>query len=422
MDVYEEIRSRAFGTMDMHRARLEEMDDSAVRDYLVPLLDPIIQTVFDQRLSDSLVEPNEIFRQKNEIRSALLDDILGLGPLEVMLRDSSISEIMVNRHDQIFVERAGLIEHYPLTLECESKVRHLIDRIVTPLGRRIDESSPMVDARLPCGSRVNAVIPPLAIDGSCLTIRKFSEKRIYLEDLISWGTCSPEAGLLLSKLVVNKSNIVVSGGTGSGKTTLLNILASLIPEHERIITVEDAAELSIQHRNRIRLEARPPNQEGQGAIVIRELIVNALRMRPDRILVGECRSGECLDMLQAMNTGHNGSMTTVHANSPRDALSRLETLVLMAGVELPLIAVKQQIASAIHWIIQIARVASGHRRIVSITELQGLEDDVIQMAEVFKWSNTHEALIPTGEMPSAKRFTSETDRDEILQSIYGFAS
>jgi pilus assembly protein CpaF len=313
----------------------------------------------------------------------LLQDMLGLGPLEDLLADPAISEVMVNRCDQVYVERAGRLTLVDTAFRDEAHLRTVIERIVWPLGRRIDESSPKVDARLPDGSRVNAVIPPLAVQGSCLTIRKFPAKRMNMAELLERGALSPACAAFLHQAVLHKKNILVSGGTGSGKTTLLNALSSSIPEGERIVTIEDSAELKLQQPHVVTLESRPPNLEGEGAISIRDLVVNALRMRPDRIVVGECRGGEALDMLQAMNTGHEGSLTTLHANNTRDALHRLETLCLMAGLDLPLRVVRQQVASAIDLVVQIGRMRDGSRKVLAVAEVTGMEGEVVSTQDLF---------------------------------------
>jgi len=316
------------------------------------------------------------------------DDALGLGPLQRPLDDTSVSEIMVNGHDHIYVERDGRITDSGLTFGSEQHLRQVIERIVSKVGRRIDESSPLVDARLQDGSRVNAVIPPLAVRGSSLTIRKFSADPLKVSDLVGFGTMSPQIAELLYSCVSARLNILISGGTGTGKTTLLNVLSSFIPADERIVTIEDAVELKLQQDHVVSLESRPANIEGKGEITIRELVRNSLRMRPDRIVVGEVRGGESLDMLQAMNTGHDGSISTLHANTPRDAVARLETLVLMAGMDLPLRAIRDQISSAVDIIVQIARLRDGTRRITHGTEVLGLENDtvVLQDAFVFDYS------------------------------------
>jgi pilus assembly protein CpaF len=311
------------------------------------------------------------------------DDVLGLGILQRLLDDPTITEIMVNGPDMIYVEQKGKLTLTKARFDSEEHLRRVIDRIVSRVGRRIDEASPLVDARLQDGSRVNAVIPPLAFGGSSLTIRKFSKDPLKVADLIGFGTMSPEMAELLRACVEARLNIIVSGGTGTGKTTLLNVLSSFIPEGERIVTIEDAVELQLQQEHLVRLESRPPNIEGKGEITIRDLVRNSLRMRPDRIVVGEVRSGESLDMLQAMNTGHDGSMSTVHANTPRDAIARLETLVLMAGVDLPLRAIREQIAAAVDVIVQLNRLRDGSRRITAVTEVHGMEGQTVTMQDVF---------------------------------------
>ena len=323
---------------------------------------------------------------RNRLVSDMADEILGYGPIEPLLRDPTVTEVMVNRPDQIYCERFGKIELTDVQFRDNEHIRHVIDKIVTPLGRRVDESSPMVDARLPDGSRVNAIIPPLSLNGPVLTIRKFSVDPYTVEDLIGFGTLTQAMASFLAACVKVKLNALVVGGTGSGKTTLLNVLSSFIPEGERIVTVEDAAELKLHQPHVVRLEARPPNIEGKGEVRIRDLVRNCLRMRPDRIIVGEVRGAEALDMLQAMNTGHEGSISTVHANSPRDALSRLETMVMMAGMELPSRAIREQVASAVHLIVQIGRLTDGSRKIVSISEVQGMEGNVIVLQDVFAYS------------------------------------
>ena len=322
---------------------------------------------------------------RDALVSEVLDEAVGLGPLERLMADPGVSEIMVNGPDEIYVEREGRIARSALAFSGEAAVRSVIDRVVAPLGRRIDESSPMVDARLPDGSRVNAVIPPLAVRGTALTIRRFNRQVLEPDDLIRLGSASWAMVAFLQLCVEHRRNVVISGGTGSGKTTLLNVLSNLIPAHERVVTIEDAAELRLAHEHLVSLEARPANAEGRGAVGIRELVRNALRMRPDRIVVGECRGGEALDMLQAMNTGHDGSLTTVHANSPRDVIARLETMVMMSGMDLPVAAIREQIASAIQVVVQQARDAGGRRRIVEIAEVTGLEGTRVQMQALFRW-------------------------------------
>jgi pilus assembly protein CpaF len=348
--------------------------------------------------------------ERGQLARQITDDILGYGPLEPLLDDGTITEIMVNGFDQIYIERRGKIEETSAAFMDEEHLLRIIDRIVAQVGRRVDESSPMVDARLPDGSRVNAIIPPLSLRGPTLTIRKFSGDFFGLDDLIRSGSMSADAGLFLKECVRGKLNVLISGGTGAGKTTLLNALSAFIPKDERIITIEDAAELRLQQDHVIPLEARPPNVEGQGEIRIRELVRNALRMRPDRIVVGEVRGAETLDMLQAMNTGHEGSLTTIHANSPRDALSRLEMLVLTAGVDLPLRAIREQISSAFDLVIQVARLIDGSRRVSHITEVLRMESDLITLQDLFVAKpaggkaegsafSLLEGLAPTGLLP-----------------------
>jgi pilus assembly protein CpaF len=320
---------------------------------------------------------------RNRIAQEVADEILGLGPLEPLLRDGEITEIMVNGPNDIFVERSGRIHSVDARFTSDTHLRRTIDKIVSRVGRRIDESSPMVDARLTDGSRVNAVIAPIALDGSILTIRKFSADPFTDQDLLAFGTFSVQGRDFLRACVLGRRNIVISGGTGSGKTTLLNVLSSFIPADERIVTIEDAAELQLRQRHVLRLEARPSNTEGKGQVSIRDLVKNALRMRPDRIVVGEIRDGAALDMLQAMNTGHDGSLTTVHANTPRDSLARLETLVLMAGIALPVRAIRDQVSSALDVIVQQARLKDGTRRVIAITEVEGMESDVITLQDLF---------------------------------------
>lgn len=323
--------------------------------------------------------------QKKKIKEELLDEIIGFGPITALLADSNVTEIMVNGPNHVYIEKKGKLVLTDAKFKNDNHVLHVIKKIVAPIGRRIDESSPMVDARLPNGSRVNAIIPPLAIDGPSITIRKFAEDPFKVEDLVGFGTMTSKMAELLKMCVEGRLNVVVSGGTGSGKTTTLNVLSSFIPEDERIVTIEDAAELQLSQEHVVRLETRPANLEGRGEINIRDLVKNSLRMRPDRIIVGEVRSGEALDMLQAMNTGHDGSLTTGHANTPRDMLSRLETMVLMSGMNLPIKAIRDQVASAIDLIVQQSRLMDGSRRITHITEVQGMEGDVIILQDIFKF-------------------------------------
>ena len=355
----------------------------------------------------------------------ITDEILGLGPLEPLLRDETLTEVMVNGPQQVYIEREGKLELTNVTFQNDEHVMKIIQRIIAPIGRRVDESSPMVDARLADGSRVNAIIPPLSLVGPVITIRKFSATPYTVDDLVRFGTSTPEMFEFLEACVKARLNIFVSGGTGSGKTTMLNILSSFIPDDERIVTIEDAAELQLRQEHVITLEARPSNIEGKGAIPIRELVRNSLRMRPDRIVVGECRSGEALDMLQAMNTGHDGSMSTGHANTPRDMLSRLETMVLMAGMDLPLRAIREQISSAVDLIVHQNRLKDGTRKIVNITEVQGMEGEVIVMQDVFVFEQTgvsegkiHGRLKPTGIRPHfVERF--ETMGVHLPPNIFG---
>jgi pilus assembly protein CpaF len=356
----------------------------------------------------------------------ITDEIIGLGPLEPLLRDDSVSEIMVNGPRQVYIERAGKLELTNVVFQNDDHVMRIIDRIIAPIGRRVDESSPMVDARLTDGSRVNAIIPPLSLVGPVITIRKFAASPFTTDDLIRFGTATPDMFEFLRACVEARLNIFVSGGTGSGKTTTLNVLSSFIPNDERIVTIEDAAELQLRQEHVVTLESRPPNIEGKGAIPIRELVRNSLRMRPDRIVVGECRSGEALDMLQAMNTGHDGSLSTGHANTPRDMLARLETMVLMAGVDLPVRAIREQISSAVDLIVHQSRLKDGTRKIVNITEVQGMEGDTIVMQDVFVFEQTgviegkiQGRLKPTGIRPKfVEQF--EAMGIHLPNGIFGF--
>ncbi len=364
-----------------------------IQDKLVAELDPAmdvsrtdevrrtIQDMYDQILTQENIILSRSERER--LFEGIVAEILGFGPLEVLLSDEGVSEIMVNGPEKVFVERKGKLSLTTITFENNEHVMRVIDRIVSPLGRRVDESSPYVDARLPDGSRVNAIIPPLALNGPTLTIRKFEKDPLTIDDLVRFGSMTSETAEFMRACVIARLNIVVSGGTGSGKTTLLNVLSSFIPNDERIVTVENAAELQLRQEHVVTLESRPPNIEGKGEVTIRDLVINTLRMRPDRVVVGECRGGETLDMLQAMNTGHDGSLTTAHANSPRDMLSRLETMCLMAGMDLPVRAIREQIASAVDLIIQQSRMRDGSRKIISITEVQGMEGDVIVMSDIF---------------------------------------
>jgi pilus assembly protein CpaF len=345
-----------------------------------------IQDLFEQILA----EENIVLSRPERARlfEQIAAEILGFGPLQPLLEDETITEIMVNGPKNVYIERKGKLHRVPVTFESNDHVMRIIDRIVAPLGRRIDESSPYVDARLQDGSRVNAVIPPISLVGPTLTIRKFSRNPITVEQLIQFGSVSNEAIQFLKACVEARLNILISGGTGSGKTTLLNVMSGFIPDDERILTIENAAELQLRQEHVVTLESRPPNIEGRGEITIRDLVINALRMRPERIIVGECRGGETLDMLQAMNTGHDGSMTTAHANSPRDSLSRLETMCLMAGMDLPIRAIREQTANAIDLVVQQERMRDGTRKVTYITEVSGMEGDVITMTDIFVFEQT----------------------------------
>ncbi len=372
------LHAELLQTMDLRRHDISAMSDQQLRHDT----DALIRQIMLVRDTDI---PGELDRDL--LRLQVLNEAIGLGPLEDLLADDQVSEIMVNRYDEIYVERAGRLHRHPLVFTGERAVLGVIERIVAPLGRRIDESSPMVDARLKDGSRVNAIIAPLALKGATLTIRKFARRKLTADDLVRAGSIGAAMAEFLRICVVARKNIVVSGGTGSGKTTLLNILSNFIPDHERVITVEDAAELKLHHAHLISLEARPANVEGKGAVTIRDLVRNTLRMRPDRIVVGECRGAEALDMLQAMNTGHEGSLTTLHANTPRDGLARLETMVLMAGMDLPLQAIREQISSAVDIIVQQTRFACGTRMVTSITEITGMESGKILLQELFRFAS-----------------------------------
>ena len=340
-----------------------------------------IKSLFDQIVESESIVLTRVERDK--LFEEVAADIIGFGPIEPLLQDASVSEVMVNGPEQIYIEQKGKIILTDVKFDNDEHVRRIIDRIVSPLGRHVDESNPLCDARLPDGSRVNIAIPPVSLVGPCVTIRKFSKTPLTIDDLIRFDSVTPEIAEFLKACVTTRLNIVVSGGTGSGKTTLLNVLSSFIPDDERIVTVEDAAELQLRQDHVVRMESRPPNIEGKGAITIRDLVINCLRMRPDRIVVGECRGQEALDMLQAMNTGHDGSLTTGHANSPRDMLARLETMVLMAGMDLPVTAIRQQVSSAVDLIVHQSRMRDGSRKITNITEVQGMEGDIIVLQDIF---------------------------------------
>jgi len=382
-----------------------------------------IQSLFEQ----ILLEENIVLSRPERTRlfEQIAAEILGLGPIQSLLEDDTITEIMVNGPKNIYIERKGKLHRVPVTFESNEHVMRIIDRIVAPLGRRIDESSPYVDARLQDGSRVNAVIPPISLVGPVLTIRKFSKNPISVDQMVQFGSITNEAVQFLKACVEARLNIIISGGTGSGKTTLLNVLSGFIPSDERILTIENAAELQLRQEHVVTLESRPPNIEGRGEITIRDLVINALRMRPERIIVGECRGGETLDMLQAMNTGHDGSMTTAHANSPRDALARIETMCLMAGMDLPIRAIREQVASAVDLICQQERMRDGTRKITTITEVSGMEGDVITMTDIFVFEQAGMEngrivgrLRPTGLRPKFMDKIEATDI-HLPPSIFG---
>ncbi|MCP3668888.1 MAG: Flp pilus assembly complex ATPase component, partial [Gammaproteobacteria bacterium] len=368
------IHQELLRMMDLRRTDVGDMDEDELRIKVEQMIDEIMDGM-ESQLPDHI--------DKDHLKREVLNEAVGLGPLEELLADDNISEIMVNCYNDIYVEQSGRLTKSDTAFSGDDAVMSAIERIVSPLGRRIDESSPMVDARLADGSRVNAIIPPLALKGPCITIRKFAKSKLTDKDLIGFGTINQNMVSLLRTAVEQRQNVVISGGTGSGKTTLLNILSNFIPDSERIVTVEDAAELKLSQPHLVSLESRPPNLEGKGAIHIRDLVKNCLRMRPDRIVVGECRGGEALDMLQAMNTGHDGSLTTAHANSPRDVISRLEVMVMMAGMDLPIRAIREQISSAVNIIVQQSRLADGSRKVTHISEITGMEGDVVQLNDIF---------------------------------------
>jgi len=395
-----EVHQRLIEAMDLKRLDINKLGESELYDRTREKIREIVES-----LDEAGGFP--VDADKDQIISEIVDEALGLGPLEEFIADKSVTEIMVNGARQIYIEREGKLYLTGKTFSSDHAVMGAIERIIAPLGRRIDESSPLVDARLKDGSRVNAIIPPLAIKGPTITIRKFRKDKLTMDDLIGSGTISPEMVEFLKVCVFYRKNILISGGTGSGKTTTLNALSEFISDNERIITVEDAAELQLKQAHWVQLESRPPNIEGKGQITIRDLVRNCLRMRPDRIIVGECRGGEALDMLQAMNTGHDGSLTTVHANSPRDALSRLETMVLMAGIELPVKAIREQVSSAINIILHQSRFSDGSRKVTHISEITGMEGDIITMQDIFVfkqqgYDENQKVLgefVPTGFIP-----------------------
>lgn len=402
-DPYESLKLR------IHERIIEEINTNTIKDTDAEGQDENLEKEVSEIIEKFFEDEGTFITklEKQKLITEIIDETIGFGPINQFIHDQSISEIMVNGPESVYLEKNGRLILSDVTFKDDQHVMRVIDKIVAPLGRRIDESSPMVDARLPNGSRVNVIIPPLSLNGPTITIRKFSENPYTINDLISFGTLTADVAMLLKACVEARLNIIVSGGTGSGKTTMLNALSSFIPEDERIVTIEDAAELQLAQEHVIRLETRPPNIEGKGVISVRDLVRNSLRMRPDRIVVGEVRSGETLDMLQAMNTGHDGSLTTGHANSPRDMLSRLETMVLMAGMELPVRAIREQIASAIDLIIQQSRMKDGSRKITHVTEITGMEGDIITLQDIFVFEQQGRdekgrilgSLVPTGIKP-----------------------
>jgi len=392
------VHNRLLDIIDLRRLDVKKINDIELRRQC----DEMVREILNETEAEVLWEIDQEILIKD-----ILDEALGLGPLEDLLADTAVTEIMVNRKDQIYVEKSGKVSLSPKIFNSDISLLGIISRIVNPIGRRIDESSPMVDARLQDGSRVNAVIPPMALNGPCITIRKFAKDPFTIDNLVEFNTISRSIAEFLKICVENRKNVVISGGTGSGKTTTLNILSSFIPEDERIVTIEDAAELQLVQDHVVRLESRPPNIEGKGEITIRHLVKNALRMRPDRIVVGECRGGETLDMLQAMNTGHDGSLTTAHANSPVDMLSRLETMVMMSGEDLPSRAIREQIAAAVDIIVQQTRLTCGSRKVTYVSEVKGIEDDKIILQDIFYFKQegfdasgkTRGQFIATGWIP-----------------------
>ncbi|HLF09227.1 MAG TPA: CpaF family protein [Dehalococcoidia bacterium] len=401
-EAYEQLKLRLHHRLisDLDPSRMAQMD----KDTLAKAVEEAINVLLQASPETSLINRNQRARLLKELK----DEILGFGPLQPLLDDPTVSEIMVNSAKEIYVEREGVISRYDRTFRDDAHIMQVIERIIAPLGRRLDESSPMVDARAPGGYRLNAVIPPLALKGPTVTVRKFFDDRFGIEDLVRIGTISQEAATLMRLVVLGRLNLIISGGTGTGKTTFLNALSAFIPATERIITIENPAELRLKQDHVVRLETRPPSIDGRNEVTQRALVVNALRMRPDRIIVGEVRAGEAFDMLQAMNTGHDGSITTVHANSPRDALSRIENMVMMAGFDLPIRAIREQVASAVQVIIQLSRLRDGSRRVTHITEVSGMEGQTITLQDVFVGQQTGVNedgriiynLVPTGIRPT----------------------
>src|SRR6187431_1516479 len=396
---------------NVHRKLLNRLNLEALAQTDRSRAEGEIRALLSQLLTEEATPIN--LSERETLFAEVLDDVFGLGPLEPLLRDPTISDILVNTHRSVFVERKGQLERVTATFQDDAHLMRVIDRIVSRVGRRVDDSSPMVDARLPDGSRVNAIIPPLAVDGPLLSIRRFPAERLKANDLVTLKALTQPMLEFLSHCVRARLNVLISGGTGAGKTTLLNVLSSYISEHERIVTIEDAAELQLRQEHVARLETRPPNVEGKGAVRQRQLVINALRMRPDRIIVGEVRSEEALDMLQAMNTGHDGSLTTIHANTPRDALGRLETMVAMANVNLPDKAMRQQISSAIQIVIQQARMSDGTRKVTSVSEITGMEGDIITMQEIYRFEKT--GLSPEGKVVG--RFMATGVRPKVCERL-----
>ena len=409
-DAYQSVKA------EIHAHIIDEMPDELQRVINNANADPKeLRRLVEGMCADAIKEnPFAIpLGDRERLVEELISEILGLGPIEPLLKDSSVTEVMVNGPDSIYIERKGRLQKTDVRFRNSEHLMHIIDRIVSAVGRRVDESSPMVDARLADGSRVNVIIPPLSLVGPCVTIRKFSKDVLTVDKMIEFGSFDKRMAEFLENCVRGRLNIVVSGGTGSGKTTLLNVLSSYVPSTERIVTLEDSAELQLKQDHVVTLETRPPNIEGEGEVTMRDLVRNALRMRPDRIIVGECRTGEALDMLQAMNTGHDGSMTTAHANSARDALSRLETMVLMSGMELPLRAIRSQIASAVDIIVQIARLRDGSRKIINIAEVTGMEGDIITLQDLYFFEN--HGLDKDGRMTG--RFLSSGLRPQCIDKL-----